>query len=1298
MKKSLQDEIEAILRKRIMVLDGGMGTMIQRYKLSEEHFQGQEFKDHTRPLKGNNDILSITQPDVIYQIHKEYLLAGADIIETNTFSSTSIAQADYGLEHLAYRMNKCSADVARKAAEEITLQTGVKRFVAGALGPTNKTLSVSPSVERPDYRNITFDELVEAYQEQAKGLLDGGVDILLIETIFDTANAKAALFALQNLFEENYAPPRPIFISGTIVDKSGRTLSGQTGEAFVTSLSHSDPLCIGLNCALGAAEMRPFIETIGKCTTAYVLCYPNAGLPNTFGDYDETPSMMAMHLKVATTCSVCRFVKTICELGEGKKRVAVGIGADRTELQAHASDGTGSTVSNDEPSVAEKADGCNCCCTFKEIAEAVKNCKPRVPPASIFEGHMLLSGLEPFRIGPYTNFVNIGERCNVAGSRKFAKLIMAGNYEEALSIAKVQVEMGAQVLDINMDDGMLDGPSAMTKFCNFIASEPDIAKVPLCIDSSNFAVIEAGLKCCQGKCIVNSISLKEGEGDFLEKARKIKKFGAAVVVMAFDEEGQATETDVKVNVCTRAYHLLVDKVGFNPNDIIFDPNILTIGTGMEEHNLYAINFIHATRVIKETLPGVRISGGLSNLSFSFRGMEAIREAMHGVFLYHAIKFGMDMGIVNAGNLPVYDDIHKDLLQLCEDLIWNKDSEATEKLLRYAQTHGKGGKKIIQTDEWRNGSIEERLEYALVKGIEKHIVEDTEEARLNGEKYPRPLNIIEGPLMNGMKVVGDLFGAGKMFLPQVIKSARVMKKAVSHLIPFMEKEREEARLLNGSVEEEDPYQGTIVLATVKGDVHDIGKNIVGVVLACNNFRVIDLGVMTPCDKILQAALDHKADIIGLSGLITPSLDEMIFVAKEMERLAIKIPLLIGGATTSKTHTAVKIAPRYSAPVIHVLDASKSVVVCSQLLDENLKDDYFEEILEEYEDIRQDHYESLKERKYLPLSQARKHGLHIDWMSEPHPVKPTFIGTQVFEDYSLQKLVDYIDWKPFFDVWQLRGKYPNRGFPKIFNDKTVGEEARKVYSDAQNMLNILISQKKLQARGVVGFWPAQSDQDDIHLYAEGVVPQAAEPIATFYGLRQQAEKDSSSTDPYHCLSDFIAPLHSGVCDYLGLFAVACFGVEELSKAYEDDGDDYSSIMVKALGDRLAEAFAEELHERVRRELWAYCGSEQLGVPDLRRLRYEGIRPAPGYPSQPDHTEKLTMWRLANIEQATGIRLTESLAMTPASAVSGLYFSNVKAKYFAVGKISKDQIEDYALRKNMPVAEVEKWLGPILGYDTD
>ncbi|XP_065536279.1 methionine synthase isoform X3 [Lathamus discolor] len=858
--------------------------------------------------------------------------------------------------------------------------------------------------------------------------------------------------------------------------------------------------------------------------------------------------------------------------------------------------------------------------------------------------------------------------------------------------------MGAQVLDINMDDGMLDGPAAMTRFCNLISSEPDIAKVPLCIDSSNFSVIEAGLKCCQGKCIVNSISLKEGEEDFLKKARKIKLYGAAVVVMAFDEIGQATETENKIAICSRAYHLLVEKVHFNPNDIIFDPNILTIGTGMEEHNLYAINFINATKTIKETLPGARISGGLSNLSFSFRGMDAIREAMHGVFLYHAIKYGMDMGIVNAGNLPVYDDIHKELLQLCENLIWNKDPDATEKLLQYAQNHAQGGKKVVQTDEWRKSSVEERLEYALIKGIEKYVTADTEEARLNQEKYPRPLNVIEGPLMNGMKIVGDLFGAGKMFLPQVIKSARVMKKAVGHLIPYMEKEREERRAQRGGTEEEDPYHGTIVLATVKGDVHDIGKNIVGVVLGCNNFRVIDLGVMTPCDKILRAAVENKADIIGLSGLITPSLDEMIFVAKEMERLAIKIPLLIGGATTSKTHTAVKIAPRYSAPVIHVLDASKSVVVCSQLLDESVKDDFFEEILEEYEEIRQEHYESLKERRYLSLQQARRKGFHVDWLSGHKPVKPKFIGTKVFEDYDLKRLVEYIDWKPFFDVWQLRGKYPNRGFPKVFNDKTVGEEAKRVYNDAQNLLEKLINQKRLQARGVVGFWPARSVQDDIHLYAAEEAVGSLEPIAKFYGLRQQAEKDSDCTDPYYCLSDFIAPLDSGICDYLGLFAVACFGVDELCSEFRKQDDEYNIIMVKALGDRLAEAFAEELHERVRREFWAYCSAEQLDLSDLRRIKYDGIRPAPGYPSQPDHTEKLTMWKLANIEETTGIGLTESLAMIPASAVSGLYFSNPKSKYFAVGKICKDQVEDYALRKNLSVAEVEKWLGPILGYDTE
>uniref|UniRef100_A0A8C7HZN4 Methionine synthase n=1 Tax=Oncorhynchus kisutch TaxID=8019 RepID=A0A8C7HZN4_ONCKI len=1240
-RPALEAELRELLGKRIMILDGGMGTMIQERRLEEEHFRGEEFKDHTHSLRGNNDLLSITQSDVIYSIHKEYLLAGADIIETNTFSSTCIAQADYGLGHLV--RERVSGAVCR-----ITLRSPIRSYLDSTLSDGATVLSgpvSSPSA---------FDELAEAYAEQVRGLLDGGADIIMVETIFDTANAKAALFAIDKLFEESYEP-RPIFISGTIVDRSGRTLSGQTGEAFVISVSHAKPLCIGLNCALGATEMRPFIQAIGKCTTAHVLCYPNAGLPNTFGGYDETPELTASHLKDFATDGLVNLVGGCC----------------------------GTTPAH-----------------IRAIAEKVKHCHPRVPPTDVFQDYMLLAGLEPFRIGPYTNFVNIGERCNVAGSRKFAKLIMSGNYEEALSIAKTQVEMGAQVLDINMDEGMLEGPAAMARFCCLISSEPDIARVPLCIDSSNFEVIKAGLKCCQGKCIVNSISLKEGEEEFLQRATTVRRYGAAVVVMAFDEEGQATETERKVDICSRAYRLLVTQVGFDPNDIIFDPNILTIGTGMEEHSEYAINFIRATRLIKELLPGARISGGLSNLSFSFRGMEVIREAMHGAFLYHAIKDGMDMGIVNAGSLPVYDDIDKELLLMCENLIWNKDPEATEKLLLYAQSCAKGGKKVVQTDEWREGTVEERLEYGLIKGIDKYVVEDTEEARSQAELYPRPLHVIEGPLMNGMKVVGDLFGAGKMFLPQVIKSARVMKKAVAHLIPFMEKEREAMLLASGSVEEIDPYQGTIVLATVKGDVHDIGKNIVGVVLGCNNFRVIDLGVMIPCDRILREAIDCKADIIGLSGLITPSLDEMIYVAKEMERLGMKTPLLIGGATTSKTHTAVKIAPRYSCPVVHVLDASRSVVVVQ------CEGRVFEETTEEYEDIRQDHYDLSKvsvclcsqERRFLSLAQAREKGLHVDWLSQAKPVCPQFLGTRVFEGYDLRRLVDYIDWKPFFDVWQLRGKYPNRGYPKIFKDKTVGEEARRVFDDAQRLLNRLIDNKGLWGRGLVGFWPAQSVGDDIQVYEHDVTPRSSTPLATFYGLRQQAEKDSASSDPYYCLSDFVAPRASRVSDYMGMFAVAVFGAEELSKQFETQGDDYNSIMVKALADRLAEAFAEELHARVRRELWGYSMEENLPTEDMHRIRYEGIRPAAGYPSQPDHTEKTAMWTLGEVEEKTGIKLTESLAMTPAAAVSGLYFSHPKATYFAVGKVTREQVEDYAGRKEMPVSEVERWLGPILGYDTD
>nr|XP_002733368.2 PREDICTED: methionine synthase-like [Saccoglossus kowalevskii] len=1240
------------LKERILVLDGGMGTMIQNCKLDEEAFRGEEFKDHSHNLQGNNDLLSITQPDIIYKIHKDYFEAGADIGATNSFSSTSIAQADYGLEHIAYRMSRCSAEILRRSADEVTAKTGKQRFVAGGLGPTNRTLSISPSVEKPEYRNITFDEMADAYAEQVRGFIDGGVDILLVETIFDTLNAKAALYAIQKLFDKEYKP-LPVFVSGTIVDKSGRTLSGQTTEAFVISVSHVKPLSVGLNCALGATEMRPFIEAIGDATTSYVICYPNAGLPNTFGGYDETPEVTASHLKAFAKDGLVNIVGGCC----------------------------GTTPAH-----------------IKAIAEAVKSYKPRVPPKQYLEDHLLLSGLESAKVGPQSLFVNIGERCNVAGSKRFARLIKDGKFEDALSVAKLQVEMGAQILDINMDEGMLDGEKCMTKFVNLIASEPEISKVPLCIDSSKFHVIEAGLKCTQGKCIVNSISLKEGEDDFIEKAMVVKKHGAAVVVMAFDEQGQAVDVDRKVEICTRSYDVLVNKVGFNPNDIIFDPNILTIGTGIEEHNVYAINFLETIKVIKQTLPGARISGGLSNLSFAFRGMDALREAMHSVFLYHAIKAGMDMGIVNAGNLPVYDDIEPSLLKLCEDLIWNKDPDATEKLLEYAQSMKKGTKKIVDMDKWREEDVESRLEHALIKGIDKYVIEDTEEARQNNIRYPRPLNVIEGPLMKGMSIVGDLFGAGKMFLPQVIKSARVMKKSVGHLIPYMEKEKEE---MLATMQIDDPsadhYVGTVVIATVKGDVHDIGKNIVAVVLGCNNFRIIDLGVMTPCQKIIQTAIEQKADIIGLSGLITPSLDEMIHVAKEMERQGIKLPLLIGGATTSKTHTAVKIAPRYTSPVIHVLDASKSVVVCSSLLDKTQYDEFTEEIAEEYEETREEHYNSLQERSFVTISKARELKFQIDWQSMPSPVTPSFLGLKTLDNYDLSLLVPYIDWKPFFDVWQLRGKYPNRGYPKIFNDKQVGEEAKRLFNDAQDMLNKIIDNKLIKASGVCGFWPACSVGDDILVYKEDVMPRCGEPVSVFYGLRQQAEKESN--DPYVCLSDFVAPKDSNVRDYIGGFAVSAgFGVSELANKYEQEHDDYNSIMVKALADRLAEAFAEELHERVRKELWGYASSEGLGAEDLHKIKYAGIRPAPGYPSQPDHMEKLTMWNLMDAENQSRIKLTESLAMEPAASVSGLYFAHPESYYFSVGKVNKDQVMDYASRKKADIPEVEKWLGPVLGYDPD
>ncbi|CAG0894648.1 unnamed protein product [Darwinula stevensoni] len=1253
--------ISSILRERIMVIDGAMGTMVQGHRLEEQDFRGRLLAEHPKPLKGNNDILVLTQPDIIYQIHKDYLEAGADIIETNTFSGTRVAQADYGTEHLVYRINLEAAKIARKAADDVARETGIPRFVAGAMGPTNKTLSISPSVERPDFRNITFDELADAYAEQARGLLDGGVHVLTVETVFDTANAKAALFALQTLFEGEYDPV-PIFVSGTIVDKSGRTLSGQTPEAFVVSVSHADPLCIGLNCALGANEMRPFIEAVGMSTMAYVICYPNAGLPNTFGQYDETPAIMAKALRRFALDGLVNIVGGCC----------------------------GTTPDH-----------------IRMIREAVADCEPRIPPEDLFSHHLLLSGLEAVRIGKETNFVNIGERCNVAGSAQFCKLIKANDYEEALHVAKAQVENGAQILDINMDDGMINGKAAMTRFLNLIATEPDVSKVPLCVDSSNFEVIEAGLKVTQGKCIVNSISLKEGEKMFLELARKIKKYGAAVVVMAFDEKGQAAERDQKVEICKRSYKLLVEEVGFNPNDIIFDPNILTIATGMEEHNTYGMDFIQATSIIKagfkiassslHCCPGCWVSGGVSNVSFSFRGMNVIREAMHSVFLYHAIKAGMDMGIVNAGSLPVYVDIEPNLLQLCEDLLWNRHASATERLLEYAQRVKTQGKTAAVEHDWRNAPVEERLEYSLIKGIDKYVEQDTEEARQQVDKYPRPLNVIEGPLMKGMSIVGDLFGAGKMFLPQVIKSARVMKKAVNHLIPFMEKEKEKNRTQNIQM---SSHAGTVVLATVKGDVHDIGKNIVAVVLGCNNFRVIDLGVMCPSEKIISTAIEENADIVGLSGLITPSLDEMIHVAKEMQRMKLQIPLLIGGATTSKKHTAVKIVPKYDSPTIHVLDASKSVVVCSSLLDQNVRDDFVEEIAEQYEEIREDHYATLEEKVYLPIEKARLHHFHFNWHEFPPSCTPSFLGTRTFLKYDLTKLIPYIDWKPFFDVWQLRGTYPNRGYPKIFQDKSVGkwtlcEEAKSVFEDAQKILGMIVKEGLLEARGIVSFYPANAVGDDIHVYGEDVLPRPP-PVAVFHGLRQQMERESMD-ESYSCISDFIAPLESGMRDHIGMFAISVgFGCNDLCASFQSKFDDYNVIMVKALADRLAEAFAEELHERVRKELWGYAPVELLQASDLHRLKYQGIRPAPGYPSQPDHTEKLTMWNLMNVAEETGIHLTESLAMDPAASVSGLYFAHPKAFYFATGKIALDQVEDYAKRKGMSVKEVEQWLSVNLAYD--
>lgn len=1247
--------LESEMQKRIMVIDGAMGTTIQQYKFTEADFRGDRWKDIDQELKGNNDLLVFTQPDTIRDIHKRYFMAGADMVETNTFSGTWIAQADYKMEEIVYELNKTAAALAVDAAKEVTaLQPHKPRLVCGAIGPTNRTLSISPSVEDPGFRNCTWDEVVGAYKEQVRGLIDGGVHILLVETIFDTLNAKAALFAIDEYFEESGCPKLPVIISGTIVDMSGRTLSGQTTEAFYVSVAHSKPLCIGLNCALGASQMLPFMQAIAGCAECFVHSYPNAGLPNAMGGYDDTPQMFADAVRQFAELGLVNMLGGCC----GTTPEHIGALAQMLEKE---------------------------------------NFKPHVrnPPCD----KMRLSGLEAITCDTNLGFINIGERCNIAGSAKFKKLILDGQYDKGLEIALAQAESGAQVIDVNMDEGLLDGEYAMKKFLNMLIPEPDASKLPICVDSSKFHIGEAGLKCCQGKCIFNSISLKEGEEDFIKKAKTVKRYGAAVVVMAFDEVGQAANFEDKCRICKRAYDILVGpKVGFPPHDIIFDPNILTIATGLEEHNNYAKDFIMATKYIRENLPGAHISGGVSNLSFGFRGLTALREAMHAVFLYHAIQNGMDMGIVNAGAMPIYEDIPQPMRDYCEQVILNDSADGghVERLLQFAEEEKErkaaGGGSAAKKDaaEWRAKPIKERLTYSLVKGLSEFVDEDVEEAR---HMFDTPLEVIEGPLMDGMNVVGDLFGAGKMFLPQVIKSARVMKKAVAYLLPFLEKEKAERKAANAAAgivqEEEQEGKGTVVIATVKGDVHDIGKNIVAVVLGCNNFKVIDCGVMQPCADILRACNENKAQILGLSGLITPSLDEMVFVAKEMERTGMKIPLLIGGATTSKMHTAVKIDPVYSGVAMHVLDASRAVGVCTALLDPLKRNEMIEDVKEQYEELREDHYASLASRKFKTLEQARGAKLEVRW-SDCTPPTPNLIGTKVYEDYPLEELLPYIDWNPFFQVWQLRGKYPNRGYPKIFNDETVGEEAKKLHADGLALLNDVIKNKTLKAKAVIGIFPANSVGDDIEVYSA----DGSTKTGTFHTLRQQEEREDAH---YLAMSDFIAPKGSGVKDYIGGFAVSCgFGCEEVCAQLRAENDDYKGIMMEAIADRLAEAFAELLHHKMRTELWGYAPNESLSPEDMLKVKYQGIRPAPGYPTQPDHTEKRFLWSLLDAEKQTGISLTDSLAMLPAASVSALVFANPCSTYFQVGKVCKDQVSDYAARKAMSMEEAERWLGPYLAYD--
>ena len=1254
-RAAAEKALRRALEQRVLLLDGAMGTMIQRHKLTEADFRGDRFRSHPKDLRGNSDILVLTRPDVIGAIHREYLDAGADIIETNTFSSTAIAQADYALESLAYELNSEGARLARKAVDEWRAKTPDRpRFVAGSLGPMNRTLSISPKVDDPSFRGMTFDEARAAYEDQARGLIDGGADLLLLETIFDTLNAKAGIVAIENVFEEK-GLRLPVFISVTITDLSGRTLSGQMIDAFYASIRHARPLAIGMNCALGAREMRPHLEELARLAECYVLCYPNAGLPNAFGQYDQQPDETGDLLKSFVTGGLVNIVGGCCGTTPDHIKAIV------REVEALAA--------RPLPEGSWVRDGVRL--KPAETASSQPRAASREEPEASREHFTQFSGLETLTIRPDSNFQMIGERTNVTGSAKFARLIKNNDYTAAVQVAAEQVRNGANLIDVNMDEGMLDSEQAMTTFLNYIATEPEIARVPVMIDSSKWSVLEAGLKCTQGKSVVNSISLKEGEADFLHKAKIVQRFGAGVVVMAFDEVGQADTIERKVSICQRAYKILTDQAGFDPTDIIFDPNILAIATGLEEHNDYAINYIEATRIIKATCPGVKVSGGVSNLSFSFRGNDVVREAIHSAFLFHAIKAGMDMGIVNAGQLIVYEDIPKDLLEHVEDIIFNRRPDATERMVQFAeQVKGAGKKKEVDV-AWRQGTVESRLSFALVHGVVDFIDADVEEARL---QYERPLEIIEGPLMDGMKIVGDLFGAGKMFLPQVVKSARAMKRAVAHLLPYMEAEK----LRTGATS----TQGRVLMATVKGDVHDIGKNIVGVVLGCNNYEIIDLGVMVPAAKILETAIAQKVDIIGLSGLITPSLDEMAFVAHEMTRQNFTVPLLIGGATTSRQHTAVKIAPEYNGPVVHVLDASRAVDVVSNLLGAG-KPAFDRANRAEQAEIREK-YASRREKPLLSYEQARANRLQIDW-DDHQIVSPWFLGRRFLDDLPLQEIARFIDWTFFFSAWELKGR-----FPGILQHPEYGPAARELYEHAKALLDRIINEKLLTARAVYAFWPACSEGDDVVVFADD---SRRSELERFPMLRQQ--EIIPDKRPNLSLADFVAPRETGVPDYLGMFAVtAGIGADALAQQFERDLDDYTAIMVKALADRLAEASAEYLHAQARRD-WGYGEREELSLDDVIAEKFRGIRPAYGYPACPDHSEKFKLFALLEAHKQ-GITLTEHAAMLPAASVSGLYFSHPQAKYFNVGRLGRDQVESYARRKAVRLEDVEKWLGPNLAYD--